>query len=283
MHIENPNNHLFNPREADHLLREEIGKLKGKVDLLVYGACDPMPANEKQNFYETLQAQVNNFYELIHSNIIAKVRLELESVHLEMEHTQRDIIYRLTEVAEIRSKETGNHVKRVANYCRLLAQYMSLSREDVESIYLASPMHDIGKITIPDGILNKPGKLLPEERTRMQEHTISGHDILAESSRSLLKTAAEIALSHHERWDGEGYPKKLKKKEVPLFGRICAVADVFDALASERAYKKAWPIDRVLDYIAENREKQFDPEIVDILLANSQEFIEIGQKFSDSF
>ena len=199
----------------------------------------------------------------------------------EIEETQKEILYILGEVTEARSEETGNHVQRVSKYAKILAEKYGLSKKDVMLVTMASPIHDIGKIAIPDRILLKPGKLTPSEFEIVKSHTTIGYELLKNSNRDLLKSAAIIAHQHHEKYDGTGYPQGLKGEEIHIFGRIVAVADVFDALGSPRVYKKPWVLNDILAYFKEERGKQFDPKLVDILFENLDEFLEIKEKFSD--
>jgi PAS domain S-box-containing protein len=207
---------------------------------------------------------------------------EAENLHKEFEDTQREIVYKLGEVGETRSKETGNHVKRVAEYSRLLAQKYGLSDEDVNILFTASPMHDIGKVGIPDEILNKPGKLSAEEWVVMRNHSKVGYDILKSSKREILKAAAIVSYSHHEKWNGSGYPNGLKGEDIHIFGRITAIADVFDALGSDRCYKKAWELDKILDFFRNQTGKHFEPKLVDIFMNNLDEFLKIRDMYEDS-
>lgn len=186
----------------------------------------------------------------------------------ELEATQREIIHILGEASESRSQETGGHIQRVAGISAKLAIAMDLPAEEVEKIRLATPMHDLGKIGIPDSVLNKPGKLTDEEYAIMKTHSELGYNMLASSKRKLLRYAANVARSHHERWDGRGYPLGLKGSEIPLAGRICAVADVLDALSSPRCYKAPWPEEKVKDEFRKMSGSQFQPEVVDALLEN---------------
>ena len=182
-------------------------------------------------------------------------------------------------IAESRSKETSEHIERVAKYTELIALELGLEPKEAKMLKLASPMHDIGKIAIPDYILNKPAKLTPEEFEIVKTHTIKGYEMLNLSERPLLKTAAIIALTHHEKYDGTGYPKGLKGEEIPLYGRITAIADVFDALAHERCYKKAWRVDKIVEYIKEERGKHFDPKLVDLFFENFDKILEIKKNY----
>ena len=175
---------------------------------------------------------------------------------------EEEVIFRLSRAAEYRDSDTGQHIERMAKYSLLIAEALGLDEEACRSLYLSCPMHDVGKIAIRDAILLKPGKYSPEERAAMERHTIHGYEILANSNSTLIQTAAAIALSHHERWDGTGYPSRLCRTEIPLFARITAVADVFDALTSERPYKRAWSLEEARLHILENSGKQFDPDCV---------------------
>ena len=193
----------------------------------------------------------------------------------ELEESQREIIFTISEIAEQRSNETGQHVKRVALYSRLLAKAYGLSPQEIENIYVASPMHDIGKMAIPDSILKKPGKLLSDEMEVMKGHAHIGFDMLKSSKRAILKMSAIIAKEHHEKYDGSGYPLGLKGEEINIVARIVALADVFDALGSQRVYKKKWDTVDILAFIKEERGKHFDPNIVDLFFENIDEILKI--------
>ena len=208
----------------------------------------------------------------------------LENVRLlkDIEDAQREIVFTLGEIVETRSRETGNHVKRVAEYSKLLARKCGLGIEESEIIRLASPLHDVGKVGIPDAILNKPGKLTPEEFEVIKTHTMIGYDMLKPAKGRVLQSAAIIALHHHERFDGRGYPQGRKGKEIHVYGRIVGIADVFDALGVERVYKPAWELDRILGYFREERSRQFDPEIVDVFFANLEEVLSIRDAFPEA-
>jgi response regulator RpfG family c-di-GMP phosphodiesterase len=198
---------------------------------------------------------------------------EIVALNDEIEATQREIVFTMGAIAEERSKETGHHVKRVAEYSLILARLYGLSLEESLLLKNASPMHDIGKIAIPDAVLKKPGRFTPEEFEIMQSHAEIGYKMLQHSNRSILKAAAIVAYEHHEKWDGTGYPRGLKGEEIHIYGRITAIADVFDALGSDRVYKKAWPLQKILNLFEEERGKQFDPELVDLFLDNLEHFL----------
>ncbi|QMV40563.1 HD domain-containing phosphohydrolase [Cohnella cholangitidis] len=207
--------------------------------------------------------------------------LESVMLHQEIIDTQREIISTMGEIGEIRSKETGNHVKRVAEYSYVLALGLGLGESQAELLRTASPMHDIGKVAIPDAVLNKPGKLTAEEYDIIKSHTNIGHQLLRGSRRELLRTASIVAEQHHEKWDGTGYPLGRKGEEIHIFGRITAVADVFDALSAERVYKAAWPLDKIENLFREERGRHFDPAVVDVFFEKLPKLLEIRQKLTD--
>lgn len=208
---------------------------------------------------------------------------ELSFLTRELEVTQKEVIFKLCEIAEARSQETGNHIIRVSQYSRFVAEQLGLSEKDIKLISLSSPMHDIGKLAIPDSILNKPSKLTEEEFEIIKTHTTKGYEMLKKSKQELFTSASIIALQHHERYDGKGYPNGLKGGEIHIYGRIVAIADVFDSLSCDRVYKKAWPIDKVIEYITQERGKQFDPELVDILVKSIDLFLKIKERYADNF
>jgi len=179
---------------------------------------------------------------------------ELFKLNEEIQSTQKEIIYKMGEIGETRSKETGNHVKRVAEYSKLLALLYGIDKNEADNLLIASPMHDIGKVGIPDSILKKPDKLTIEEFELMKEHSIIGYNILKDSNRDILKTAAIVAKEHHEKYDGSGYPLGLKGEEIHIYGRITAIADVFDALGSDRCYKKAWKDEKIFELLKKKKE-----------------------------
>ncbi len=200
----------------------------------------------------------------------------------ENDQTQKEMIFLMSEAVEKRSKETGNHIKRVAEYSRLLALAYGLSEEEAYVLEFSSPMHDIGKIGIPDAILNKPGKLSEDEYDIMKQHAYLGYEILNASERGILKAAAILAHQHHEKWDGTGYPQGLKGEDIHIYGRITAVADVFDALGSDRCYKRAWGLEDILDLFLNEKGKHFDPRLVDLLIENLDEVLNIREKYKDT-
>jgi len=188
---------------------------------------------------------------------------------------EEEIIFRLSRAVEYRDPETGRHAVRMAHYCRLIGEALGLDEEFCRNLYLAAPMHDVGKIAVSDAILLKADDLSDQERQTMQQHTLRGYEILSGSNCELLKMAAEIARSHHEHWDGSGYPNGLRGAEIPLVGRIVAVADVFDALTTKRPYKSAWTPNAARANVVEAAGKQFDPACVEAFLKRWDDVLEI--------
>ena len=180
----------------------------------------------------------------------------------ELETARLETLERLALAAEFRDDDTGEHTRRVARTACLLARALRVPEPDVERLSLAAPLHDVGKIAVPDSVLLKPGKLTRAEYQEVQRHVLVGEEILGGSGSPVLQTAAEIALHHHERWDGRGYPAGLRGNEVPLPARLVAVADVFDALTHRRPYKEAWPIDKAVGEVLDQAAGHFDPDVV---------------------
>ncbi len=207
-----------------------------------------------------------------------KMHFEHKRILSELEENQKEMIFILSELVESISDETGKHIKRVAEYTRLLAHYHeSISEEDADVMYYASPMHDIGKIAIPETILHKQGPLSEEEFKIMKTHTTKAHEYLGFAKRKIMKAADIIAYQHHEKWDGTGYPRGLQGEQIHIFGRIVALADVFDALTHKRVYKEAWSVDDAVEYIKNHKGTQFDPYLVELFEANIDEFISISK------
>jgi hypothetical protein len=227
--------------------------------------------NEKELY------QYQNYLE----EMVKDATQEIRDLNKEIEDTQKEVVFTMGAIGESRSKETGNHVKRVAEYSKLFALLSGLGEEKAELLKMASPMHDIGKVAIPDAILKKPGRLTEDEFEVMKTHANIGHDMLKYSDRDILKTASIVAKEHHERWDGKGYPKGLNAEEIHIYGRITAIADVFDALGSPRVYKEAWSDEKIFKLFKDERGKQFDPNLVDIFFTNLEQFLQIREKFKD--
>jgi len=200
----------------------------------------------------------------------------------ELRLSRLQVVQKLGKAAEYRDEETGSHILRMSHCCALLAGAIGWSDVDCELILNASPMHDIGKIGIPDAILLKPGKFEPHEWEIMKTHAALGSNLLEGDNSPLMRMAREIALTHHEKWDGSGYPNGLAGQAIAQAGRIAALADVFDALTSERPYKKAWEVDAALDLIRQNKGKHFDPDLVDVFLLEIPGILQIREQFSES-
>ena len=209
--------------------------------------------------------------------------IEITNLNHEIENTQKEVVFTMGSIGESRSKETGNHVKRVAEYSKLLALYYGLDENEAEMLKQASPMHDIGKVAIPDAVLNKPGRFDEAERKIMDTHAALGYEMLKHSDRALLKTAAIVAYEHHEKWDGSGYPRGLRGEDIHIYGRITALADVFDALGSDRVYKQAWDDEKIFNLFKEEKAKHFDPTLVDIFFEHLDEFLKIRDSLKDKF
>jgi len=239
------------------------------------------------NLLQKTSADLNNAMcelELYKNDLEQKVEVQLTDIkklNREIADTQKEVVFTMGAIAETRSKETGNHVKRVAEYSRFFALRLGLGEETADLIKQASPMHDIGKVGIPDAILNKPGRFTKEEFKQMQSHADLGYKMLKHSQRQILQVAAIIAREHHEKWDGSGYPRGLVGNDIHLYGRITAIADVFDALGSQRCYKEAWKDEDIWTYFKEQRGIHFDPYLVDIFFENLDVFQEIRQKYRD--
>jgi putative two-component system response regulator len=253
---------------ADDFLSKPVDKteLRARVNSLlkVKSYNDHM-----RNYQKELEAEV------------AKRTEELRHAFEKIKAASLDTIYRLSRAAEYKNEDTGAHILRMSHYSAIVARTMGLSEQTVERILFAAPMHDIGKIGIPDKILLKPAKLDPDEWVIMRQHTIFGGKILEESDAGFIRLGEIVALTHHERWDGTGYPKGLKGKEIPLVGRIVAIADVFDALTSKRPYKESFSFEKSYEIIKEDRGTHFDPDVVDALFASEDKLLAIKGKYKD--
>lgn len=206
---------------------------------------------------------------------------EVSRATYEIREREREMVQQLARAAEFRDPETGGHILRMAHYSRLIAEQLGLSADEQKLILEAAPMHDIGKIAIPDHILLKPGRLSADEFAIMKTHAEAGWRILKDSTSALLDAAAEIALTHHEKWDGSGYPAGRAGEDIPLYGRIVSVADVFDALTSARPYKPAWELERAWQFFRDGSASHFDPACVDAFFARQGEVLDIRARFRD--
>lgn len=212
----------------------------------------------------------------------ARVKTHLSLVDVdELKKSRLEVIQRLGRASEYKDNETGMHVMRMSHYSKVIAEAYGFSKADANNLFSAAPMHDIGKIGIPDSIMLKPGKLTEEEFSIMKKHPEIGAEILGESDSSLIALAKVVSLTHHEKWDGTGYPNQLEGKNIPIEGRIVALADVFDALTSVRPYKDEWPVEKAMDFIRSQKGKHFDPELVDCLDQQLDKILMIKEQWKD--
>ena len=252
-----------------------------QIKALEYGANDFLgkPINAP-----AFKARIINMLKLRKSQLLIEnkallLQEEVEKASFRLKESEYETLEALGKSAEFKDPETNAHTKRVAHYCKLLAKTYGLDENLQDIIFYSSPLHDLGKIGISDNILLKPGKLTAEEFEIMKTHTTIGYEILKKSKSKYLKAGAVIANSHHEKYDGTGYPNKLKGENIPILGRITAIADVFDALTSTRPYKKAWSLDEAFDFLIKEKGLHFDPKIVDMFIENKNEVISINQRF----
>ncbi len=241
--------------------------------------------SQLSNYFVTiLDENEKELYNYQHhlQDMINKAIKEIEELNKEITDTQKEVVFTMGAIGESRSKETGNHVKRVAEYSKILALAYGIQEEEAELLKMASPMHDIGKVGIPDSILKKPAKLTAEEFDVMKGHAEIGYEMLKHSKRDILKTAAIVSYQHHERWDGKGYPNGLSNENIHIYGRITAVADVFDALGSERIYKHSWSDEEIFKLFKEEKGKQFDPKLIDLFFENFHKFDKVRKQLIDA-
>lgn len=253
---------------ADDFLSKPVEKveLKARVSSLVKVKAYN---DHMRTYQEKLESEVNKRTD--------QLRVALKKI----KQASHETIYRLCRAAEYKDDNTAGHIHRVSNYAALVAAKLGLRKKTTESILLAAPMHDIGKIGVPDHILQKPGKLTPDEWEIMKMHTLYGSKILEGSHVGYIRFAEVIALTHHEKWDGSGYPFGIKGDKIPLVGRIMAIADVFDALTSRRPYKKAFSVEKSFEIINQGRGTHFDPDIVDAFFSITGQILEVKEKYTD--
>ncbi len=216
--------------------------------------------------------------ELQTADQLRKTISELKNVNQELQEAYLDTIYRLALAAEYRDEDIGNHITRMSLYSAMIGEKLGMQVKEVQNIFYVAPMHDVGKIGISDNILMKPGKLTEEEFETIKTHTTIGAKILANSKSEILNIAEEVALFHHEKWNGRGYPEGLSGTKIPLLGRIIGLADAFDALTSRRPYKDPYPIDMAVDIINKERGEHFDPDVVDVFMENIDEILKIKKE-----
>ena len=251
----------FISKPVDHM--ELLARVRSLLKIKAYNDL-------RSNYQKELESEVNKRTEELKH---ASDRLKLASL---------DTIYRLSVASEYKDQDTGAHIKRMSHYCAAVACRLGLDKNTVTAILHAAPMHDIGKIGIPDKILAKPDKLDPIERDIMKLHTVIGAKILSRSDEEFIKLGGTIALSHHEKWDGSGYPNGLKGTAIPISGRIAAIADVFDALTSKRPYKEPFSLEKSMVIIRRWSESYFDPHVVDAFIAIQDEILTIKEECAEN-
>jgi response regulator RpfG family c-di-GMP phosphodiesterase len=251
-------------------LKQFFEKQNSSMEAVASGNLDQLVHITSQDEFAVMGSHTNHMIEL------------LKERNRQLEKTRQEIIQRLGRAAEYRDNETGMHVVRMSHFSEALAKKANLSKEQCDLILQASPMHDVGKIGIPDNVLLKPGKLEGEEWTKMQTHVEVGASILSGSDSKLMQLAEEIAATHHEKYDGTGYPNGLKGEEISIEGRIVPICDVFDALTSVRPYKKAWTVEDAIELIKKEKGKHFDPDLVDNFVSILPEILEIRERYSEN-
>jgi len=260
----------------DDVADERRGFQLGAVDFLKKPVSAPI-----------VQARVKNHIALHNQNRVLETKVAektklLQNALIQLKESSLETIYRLTQAAEYRDEDTGEHIQRMSHYAAAVARELGASAKTVEQILRAAPMHDIGKIGIPDRILLKPDKLDAEEWEIMKQHTTIGGKILSNSSAGFIRLGEKIALSHHEKWDGSGYPEGLEGKQIPLVGQIVAIADVFDALTTRRPYKKPFSLEVTYDILNESSGSHFNPQVVEAFFTVEEEILAIKDKYKDS-
>lgn len=261
------------------LRRGATGFFRKPLDAGLFGASAVSLARNACALKRATQAAKRLAWELQQQNDGLELRVAERT--RELEETQLEILRRLGRAAEFRDNETGHHIQRMSRYSRLLAEAAGLPSKQVAMLYAVSPMHDIGKIGIDDALLRKPGKLTAEEFEVVKRHPLIGADLLSGHESPLLRMAQSIALTHHEHWNGGGYPHRLAGEQIPIEGRIVAIADVFDALTSLRPYKRAWKFDEALAYIEAEAGRQFDPQLAQLVRPLRGAFATIHREFFD--
>ena len=251
-----------------------------QIKALEYGANDFLskPINAP-----AFKARIINMLKLRKSQLLLKnkamlLQEEVDKATLRLKESELETLQMLGKTAEYKDPETNAHTQRVSHYCKILARAYGLDENLQDIIFYASPFHDLGKIGIPDRILLKPGKLDADEYEIMKKHSQIGYEILKGSKSKYLKAGGVIAYNHHEKYDGTGYPNGLRGENIPIFGRITAIADVFDALTSIRPYKKAWSVDEAFNLLIEEKNRHFDPILVDLFIKNKEDVMNIHKK-----
>jgi response regulator RpfG family c-di-GMP phosphodiesterase len=263
-------------------IKEPLESLISRAKEAYYGHKPINPENYGSLEFEDIARKFNMFNTEILANqdLIKEKNLELTALNDEIEDTMKETVFTMGVVEEQRSKETRDHTRRVAEYCHHLASILELPVNDIELITAASPLHDIGKLGIPDSILLKEGALTDDEFEVMKNHPGIGYAMLVHSRRDILQAAAVIAYQHHEKWDGTGYPRGLKGEDIHIYGRIISLADVFDSLSFDRVYRNSWKNEDIIDFIRKERGKHFQPDLVDFFLRDIDIFFAIRERYS---
>lgn len=264
-------------------IKEVVEERKAIIKDGMFIAYFPTSSGSENIVFTQIRKNISEVDKRLLSVFATNLSVAFDNLYLnrELTQTQVELIYTLGEVVESRCNETGRHVRRVAEYSMCLARLMGLPQHEIDLLQLAAPLHDLGKVAIPDAILHKVGRLTDEEQAVMRRHTTIGYQVLKGSGRPTLRSAALVAQQHHEWWDGTGYPNGLVGEDIHVFGRIVALADVFDALSHKRPYKEPWPVEKTIEYISEKAKIQFDPHLVDLFLANRNHFVDIMLRFHD--
>ncbi|MBF0184114.1 MAG: two-component system response regulator [Magnetococcales bacterium] len=254
---------------------EAQGFALGAVDYITKPISPPLVKARVKTHLQLKQAHDQAKFQ----NIILEEKVRQRTS--ELQETQLAIVRKLGRAAEFRDNETGMHVLRMSHYAQILALACGMNEQEAVLLLNAAPLHDVGKIGIPDPILLKPGKLTDEEFRVIQTHVTIGAEIIGNEQSPLLKMAFQIAYTHHEKWNGSGYPRALRGNDIPLVGRIAALTDVFDAISSQRPYKKAWPLEQALDWLQQESGRHFDPDLVSLFLANLPKILQVKERFRE--
>lgn len=284
--MENRRDESDNKNYYDQYVKEHLRVMELEAELHIVKDQSHIYSRELANVYQHSKAKKRQLADtnaqlVKYASDLHTTFINLKSAHKELQESYRDTIFRLVLASEYKDKDTGAHITRMSRYSIQLAVKLGLSQSEIDNIGLAAPMHDVGKIGIPDQIILKNGMLTDIEFSVIKTHTTIGALILENSRASILQTARTIALSHHEHWNGYGYPTGTKGEQIPLAARIVAISDTFDALTSRRPYKSPYPIDIACHLIAQERGKHFDPDIVDVFLSNIDEFVNIKREIDE--
>ena len=272
---------IITGQDGTDVLSRALGEC---ADDFITKTADPSEIIARVNYHLKRKRILDQLYDHQHQchDIVSLKSGQLALALQKLKNASLEVIWRLTAASEYRDNETGEHIKRMSHYAAVIGQRMGLKKKTIDALLYAAPMHDVGKIGIPDAILLKPGPLTEPEWVIMKAHTTMGADILSGSKIGFVRMGEVIALTHHEKWDGNGYPNGLKGKQIPLIGRIVALADVFDALTSHRPYKEPFSIEKANRIITEGKGKHFDPDIVDIFFSIQETILQIKNRYQET-